>query len=247
MRNIYGQPSEHAFTVRFPSPIESSRGANVQQYEYFSEQSTSVDGPAAPAATADPDGPAPSDGDDRMDGLVAAMGDLAQAVAASEERAQARERVIERLFEENDRLRAGERLTVLRPVVVDLQRLRNDLLRQAATLPETMTAPQMSELLRSFAFDAEQTLERCGVEVIRPEVGSAFDPMRHRAAAAVAAPTPDLDTSIAEVLSDGYLDTLGGRAISSASVRVYRWTPPPAADTADTADAPPNSTEENHV
>lgn len=182
----------------------------------------------APAEPAGPDGQAWRD-------LVAAVSGLTDSMAAAGERAAARERVVERLFAENDRLRAGERLTVLRPVVVDLQRIRNDLLRQAATLPAEMSTGQVADLLRSFAFDAEQTLERCGVQIIRPDVGAAFDSSRHRAAAAVAAPGAELDATVAEVLADGYLDVVADRAISTAVVRVYRWSPPPT-DTATPAE-----------
>lgn len=186
------------------------------------------------------------DGASGFDRVVAQVAALAAEVAATNERASAREGVIERLFTENDRLRGGERALILRPVAVDLQRLRNDLLKQAESLPADMSAAQTADLLQSFAFSAEQALERCGVVVIRPEPRTPFDPKHHRAAAAVPAPAPDMDAVIADVIADGYLDSATDRTITTATVRVYRWigpSPEPAMSTAhdpivSDADAP---------
>jgi len=154
--------------------------------------------------------------------LAAVRADL----AAANDRAAARERVIDRLYEENQRLRNGERQSLLRPVVVDLYRLRDDLLRQAPNLPERITAERMKALLESFAYSAEQALERCGVHLVRPAPGDEFDPRRHRAAGSAPTDAPDQDGRVAEVLADGYLDSVDGRVLSPAAVRLARWTPP---------------------
>ena len=164
--------------------------------------------------------------------LMALVADLAARLTAVDERtaefherSRARERVADRLLEENDRLRTGERNGVLRPVAVDLQRLRNDLLRQAASLPSDMDTPKMAALLESFAFSTEQALERCGIQVVRPRVGDRFDPARHRAEEIERAAAPEDDSTISAVLADGYLDSVVDRAIAPASVRVQRWIP----------------------
>lgn len=168
----------------------------------------------------------------RLDTLTGHVADLRQVMAAHQDRAAAQERVIERLHEENERLRSGERLLLLRPVLTDLLRLRNDLLRQAGTLPELMPTEHVSELLESFAYSVEMALGRCGVEVLRPEGDAPFDPSTQRASRVVDAPSPELDGTVAAVLGDGYLDTVTGRALATATVVVRRWSAPPPEEAA---------------
>lgn len=180
--------------------------------------------------------------------VEAALVEVRTELANANERAAARERVIDRLHEENQRLRTGERQLLLRPIVVDLYRLRADLLRQAPTLPASITAEQVGALLESFAYSVEQALERCGVHPIRPAPGDEFDPRQHRATGI--APAGDLgqDGRVAEVLSDGYVDSIDGRVLTPAEVRLARWTPPagPPSDQAD-EDHPNHSGPPAHV
>lgn len=142
-------------------------------------------------------------------------------VAALEERTSAGERVIERLDAAIEWLRTGGSTLLVRPFVTDLQRLRDDLLRQAG-----VASGETAALLEAFAYSVEQTLARAGIEVLRPEVGSPFDARRHRIAGVVASSRADLDGTVAEVVSDGYLDTTTNRTVTSATVRVYRRVPP---------------------
>lgn len=184
--------------------------------------------PATPEPAAQPvppDGPgaaAPLSDDALVEVLRAMQRDL----AAGNERAAARERVIDRLHDENQRLRAGERQGLLRPVVTDLQRLRDDLLTQAGALPGDFTGEQAADLLRSYAHSVALTLERAGVVPVRPHVGEAFDSRLHRASGTVEAAEPAADATIAAILRDGYRDTVSDRILSPATVRVARWTPP---------------------
>lgn len=165
--------------------------------------------------------------------LVTQLADLAAVVAAvqrelrsADERAASRERIIDRLHEDNQKLRTGERRLVLMPVLTDLQRLRNDLLRQAATMPDEVTSDRMVQLLESYAQSVEQTLERGGVAPIRPQAGEPFDGRKHRPSDVVEAIEPAADGRIAGVLADGYEDTDSGRILTPATVQVYRWIEP---------------------
>lgn len=159
---------------------------------------------------------------------------LRAEVARDHERAAARERIIDRLHEDNQKLRAGERHLLLRPLLTDLQRLRHELLRTAAALPESFSVAQAAELLRSYAYNLELTLERGGIAVVTPEPGALFDPSTHRAASAVEAADPAHHGTVAEVVLDGYQDTLTDRIVAPATVRVHRWTPVPETDAAIT-------------
>ncbi|MGC5031778.1 nucleotide exchange factor GrpE [Micromonospora sp. DT229] len=161
----------------------------------------------------------------RLDRLDLGVQELRRELAAAHERAAAQERIIDRLHEDNQRLRAGERQLVLRPLLTDLYRLHADLLRQAASLPVDLSATRAAELLTSFAYSAELSLERGGVQVYRPAVGEQFDPSRHRATGVVPAAGPNDDGQIAEAVGVGYLDSVTGRPLALAPVRVSRWSP----------------------
>ena len=156
--------------------------------------------------------------------LAAELRDMRLEMRGAGERAAARERIIDRLHEDNQRLRAGDRQLVLRPVLTDLQRLRNDLLRQADAVPGEMDGDAVGALLRSYAHSVELTLERGGVEVLHPAPGDRFDAARHRPQAVLPAPEPEADGTVADVLADGYFETTTDRVLTPAAVRLRRWT-----------------------
>jgi molecular chaperone GrpE len=158
--------------------------------------------------------------------LRTALAELRAEVARDHERAAAREHAIDRLHDENERLRAGERQLLLRPVLTDLQRLRHELLRAVDQLPELFSGQQAGELLRSYAYNLELTLERGGIEVVSPRAGEPLDPAAHRVTGTVPAAEAGQDATVAEVVLDGYRDVPADRVVSPAAVRVYRWTSP---------------------
>lgn len=158
--------------------------------------------------------------------LAESVRELVEQVRAHHTRAQARERVIDQLHLEVERLRVGEQGLLLRPVVTDLQRLRADLLHQATTLSPEIDQKQAAALLESFALSVELALERCGSLPIRPSAGTEFSAREHRAVKLVAAASPDEDDTVAVVVADGYLEASTGRVTVPARVHVRRWTPP---------------------
>jgi molecular chaperone GrpE len=177
----------------------------------------------------------PSDEDDTGDvgdtteepiaALTKAVAELAGELKAHHARAAARERVIDNLHAEVERLRVGERNLALRPITTDLQHLRTDLLRQAKELPDGTKRGQFAELLESYALTVEQTLERCGIVPLRPEVGAEFSGRQHRAMKAQPTRNADQDGTIAEIRAEGYQDTVTDRVTEPARVVVWRWTP----------------------
>ena len=177
--------------------------------------------------------------------LAGSVGELVEQVRAHHARAHARERVIDRLHAEVERLRTGEQGLLLRPVVTDLQRLRTDLLHQAATLSPRVDQKQAAALLESFALSVELALERCGSVPIRPSVGAEFSAREHRAVKLVEAASPEEDGTIAAVMADGYLDTSTDRVTVPARVHVRCWRPleqSPPAPPVETVD--PNRSEQ---
>ncbi|MDP9793125.1 molecular chaperone GrpE [Catenuloplanes nepalensis] len=159
--------------------------------------------------------------------LIAELAGLRAQIAREHDRAAAREQVIDRLHEDNQALRSGERRLLLLPLLADLRRLRHELLRSAAGLPEQFSGSRAAELLRSYAFDLQLTLERGGIDVLLPAPGDPLDPSAHRAVGTVPAGDQEAAGTLAEILLDGYLDVESGRVVTPAEVRVHRWTAPP--------------------
>lgn len=202
-----------------------------------------VPGAAVPGAAV-PDS-APTVGDDadptvaedrsaagpRLAAVESALAGLVDAVEGGGERAAARERVIDRQHREIERLRAVERVGSMRPVVTDLCRLRNDLLRQAATLPADATVERFTELLRSYADTVEESLDRCGVAVLPAAVGAAFEPGRQQVVGVVEVAEPELDGTIAVVVQDGYAEVDGGKVVAPTRITLHRAVAAAAAGT----------------
>jgi molecular chaperone GrpE (heat shock protein) len=154
--------------------------------------------------------------------LRACLAELESKVAREHDRAQAREAVIDRLHEEVERLRAGEARALLRPMVTDLRRLRDDLLAQARSVPETMTRGEVTALLESYADSVVLILERCGIVAVRPEPYARFDPRQQQASGLAETGERDLDSTVASIVSDGYAEADSGLPVAPARVIVYR-------------------------
>jgi molecular chaperone GrpE len=139
-------------------------------------------------------------------------------------RAEQREGVIDYLRSELGLLRRGERRGLLRPLLTDMCRLRNDLLKQAATLRVDFDAEKAAELLRSYAETIELTLQSNGVITYAPDSGDPFDPRMHRRVKGETAADPALTGRIAQVQRDGYLDIEANSPITPAEVSVFAAT-----------------------
>jgi hypothetical protein len=181
-------------------------------------EDTSVDEGRAVADAATPAGDALS----AIGELRVSIAELVSQVARDHDRAQAREGVIDRLHAEVQGLRAGEARSLLRPVVTDLWRLRDDLARQARSVPDSMTRGEVAVLLESYADSVVLILERCGIVAVRPEPETKFDPRQQQAAGVVGTTRPDLDGTVAGVVTDGYAEAGTGRPVTPARVTIYR-------------------------
>jgi molecular chaperone GrpE len=159
--------------------------------------------------------------DEQMAVIAASVRELAEASQAYHARAQQREEVIDHLHAEVDRLRRGERRALLRPLLAELCRLRNDLLRQAAELPADFDAGRAALLLRSYAESMELALDNSGVVSFAPGSGDAFDPRMHRRVGTEPAAEPALAGRIARVRRDGYLDVDANSPVALAEVVVF--------------------------
>jgi molecular chaperone GrpE len=215
----------------------------VPEWNFNGNQDADVLEPADSGAVVAPDqpessaGPAISDSSgaepsessgELIAGIAASVQELADSAQRYHIRAEQRENVIDHLSAEVDRLRRGERRGMLRPLLVEICRLRNDLLRQAAELPPDFDTDRASLLLTSYAESVELALENNGVVSFAPDSGDAFDPRMHRRVGAEAALDPAFAGRIAQVRRDGYLDVDANSPIAPAEVVVFAAVAPKA-------------------
>jgi molecular chaperone GrpE len=180
-----------------------------------------ADAPAeTPPATETP-GWGPGDAWALMAEIVASVRDLAGSTERYHARAEQRETVIDHLRAEVDRLRQGERRSLLRPLLVEICRLRHDLLRQAGELPGDFDRERAARLLRSYAESIALALENSGVVTFAPDSGDAFDPRMHRRVGGEPTHDPARAGRIAAVRRDGYLDVDASAPIAPAEVVVF--------------------------
>jgi molecular chaperone GrpE len=176
---------------------------------------------AGTAEAADSPGPPAEPSLTFMAEISVAVRELAESSQRYHARAERREAVIDHLREDVDRLRRGERRGLLRPLLADMCRLREDLLKQAGTLPAEFDAAQAAALLRSYAETIEITLESNGVITYTPDGGDPFNPRLHRRVSGEPTAEPALAGHIAAIQRDGYLDIEANSPIAPAEVTVY--------------------------
>jgi molecular chaperone GrpE len=165
--------------------------------------------------------------------LAGLLGRVEKQLDDFHRRAAHRETVIDRLHEENQRLHEGFGRLILEPVTVDLIRLHDQLDREARRLEADGGEGQ---LLRSFADDVAQILDRCGIEVFSAEPGDAFERGRHRAVGVVACADESRHNTVAHIIAAGFCERDTGRVRRPVLARFHQYSPPP--ETAKTAEAP---------
>jgi molecular chaperone GrpE (heat shock protein) len=155
----------------------------------------------------------------RIDGR---LDDLESQAAEYHRRSLHRETVIDRLHEENQKLRDEVRSSVFDPIATDLIRLYDGLRRDVERLRESHADSSLEGLLQSYADDVEQTLERCGLEPFSATVGEPFRRGEHVIVGTVDTKRPDRNNTIAEVLAAGFRDRATGRIKRPLRASFYR-------------------------
>jgi molecular chaperone GrpE len=170
-----------------------------------------------PVPASDEDNPAP------LSYLAGHLAQIENQLAEFHRRAAHREAVIDRLHEENQRLRDGAGQLILRPVTADLIRLHSQLAQEARRLD---AAGLDGQLVRSFADDVEQILDRCGIEVFSAEPGDPFESGRHRAVGVVACEDESKHNTVAEVVAPGFCERDTGRVTRPLQARFRQFAAP---------------------
>ena len=214
--------TEDLETADLPNSTDSTQVSTLSEMSE-SSQVIPTGSQEAPAVPSEPAGPQESAEPPEltMTEISAAVRELASSAGRYHDRATQREGVIDHLRSEVELLRRGERRGLLRPLLTDMCRLRNDLLRQASGLPADYDAEKAAELLLSYAESIQLTLESNGVVTYAPDSGDAFDPRMHRRVKGEATTDPALAGRIAGVQRDGYLDLDANSPLAPAEVTVF--------------------------
>ncbi|WP_242906872.1 nucleotide exchange factor GrpE [Actinomadura terrae] len=158
--------------------------------------------------------------------LAALSAQLSARLDREHERAAHREAVIDRLHEENQRLRRGELEAMLEPARAALYRLHDQARRESRRLSESEDPPdpaRTAQLLAAVADDVADALARLGVERYTVEPGAPYDPSRHRPVAVTSVAEPARDGTVVTVQSDGF--EREGAILRKAAVCVGRLDP----------------------
>src|SRR6478672_10364514 len=142
-----------------------------------------------------------------------------EQLAGFHRRSAHRESVIDMLHEENQQLRVGISRAILEPVVADLIRLYDQIYREVRRLEAD---GQDGRLLRSFADDIAQILDRCGIEIYSAEPGDPFNRDRHRPLAVVVCLDESQHNTVAEVAAVGFADRETDRVRRPLQARFYQ-------------------------
>jgi molecular chaperone GrpE len=145
------------------------------------------------------------------------LGAVAEQLSEFHRRAAHRELIIDRLHEENQRLKQGQHRVVLEPVVADLIRLHDQLSREARRSGAEDT------LIGSFAEEVAEILDRCGIEVFAAAPGEAYQSDRHRPLAVVPTADQELHNTVAEGVAAGFYDRETSRVRRPAQARFHQY------------------------
>jgi molecular chaperone GrpE (heat shock protein) len=154
--------------------------------------------------------------------LAGRLGKVEEQLADFHRRSAHRESVIDSLHEENQRLRGGIGRIILEPVVADLIRLYDEIEREARRLD---TDGRDGTMLRSFADDVAQILDRCGIEIFSAEPGDPFQRGRHRPVGVVPCNEESRHNTVAEVVAAGFYERDTGRVRRPVHARFHQYSP----------------------
>lgn len=152
------------------------------------------------------------------DVLISRLEAVEHQLAEFHRRSAHREEIINRLHEDNQRLKQGEHRLVLEPVIADLIRLHEQLARQVRRTPD-------DGMLASFVDEVDEILDRCGIEVFMAAEGDPYRSDRHKPLAVVPTPDPQLHNTVAEPIAAGFIDRMNDRVRRPAQARFYQCKP----------------------
>lgn len=178
------------------------------------------------AENASPDAQAPRHEAD--DQAIALLTSLSDQLKETNRLSRDRELMIDRLHQENQRLKQGELQQALLPILRDLIRLYDDLKLTAANYADRAAdgGEKFVKDLRCYAETVADILYRHGVEKIEAAAGEEFNSKEHKAVAVTPAAGQEQDRRISRIVHDGFRTE--AKVIRSVEVEVLRYEAPKA-------------------
>lgn len=187
----------------------------------MAQQKMSTDVVADPALTEAPN----NSTDEVLGALNDRLAQLARAMEEANRLSQDRERIIDRLHQENQSLRQGELLQALLPILKDSIRLFDDL-KQTSINYASRAEVRTEDAVRDFECLTEMMsdiLYRYGVERYQAREGEAFNAKEHKVLGAIPTPEPAKDRTIARMVREGFRRETG--VVRLLEAEVYRYVP----------------------
>jgi len=149
---------------------------------------------------------------------------LNRSIAETNRLVEHRELTIDRLHEENQKLRMGELQQAVAPIIRDLIRLFDDVERRMAVVAVDGDKKREPHDANSFLGDFREAvndiLYRQGIERYDADLGAPFDGRQHRASQATATDQPGADRTIARVIRCGFRNDT--RIVRPLEAEVFR-------------------------
>ena len=134
-------------------------------------------------------------------------------------------KIVDQMHRELQKYKDDMYAQLIRPILLDVISMRDSLIKQ---LKEHRGKPEGEQqislqMFETYAFDAEEILERNNIEIYKSEINSDFVPLRQRAIKKVFTDDQSLHGKVAESIIDGY--SYQGKAIAPEKVAVYVYEP----------------------
>jgi len=135
-------------------------------------------------------------------------------------------KIIDRMHEELQKHREDLYSQLLRPIIMDVIRMRDNILNVVEAYLEKPEGEQFIPVatVAIAADEAQFILESNNVEVYRSDVESKFVPLRQKALKKITVNDQNLHGKVAKSLSDGY--SYNGRTMSPEKVALYYYEKP---------------------
>lgn len=114
------------------------------------------------------------------------------------------DKVVDRMHDELQGYKEDMYLKIMRPLINSVIEVRNSIQRNAAMYRAKQQDSVPLSTYESYAYDIQDALEKCNVELVHDESGVTFDPKTMSVLKLVNTPAPELDRKVAEVVTDGY-------------------------------------------
>jgi molecular chaperone GrpE len=146
-----------------------------------------------------------------------------------------RERIIDRLHQENQSLRQGELQQALIPVLRDSIRLFDDLKETALNYAEreNLVPANVARDFQCFAETVSDILYRHGIESYKAAEGDPFNSKDHRVLGVVQTSVKEKDRTIARTIREGFRGNL--TTVRLLEAEVYRYVPDAGSENKDDA------------